>query len=71
MTNLKALREECGKTRKEVAAVLGVSIQAISNYESGNRRLSIEQILPLAQLYDVTTEEIIDAAVNSYYPSAQ
>lgn len=65
MTKLKALREECNKTRKEVANLLNVTTQAISNYEAGNRRISIEQILPLAELYGVTAEELIEAALNS------
>ena len=65
MTKLKALREECNKSRKEVADTLGVTIRAVAHYEDGDRRLSIEQILPLAKLYDVTVEEIIEAALNS------
>lgn len=70
MSNLKDLRIQSNKSQKEVATALGVSVQAISNYENSNRRLAIDQILPLAKLYDVTAEEIIEAALNSC-PSAR
>ena len=65
MSNLKDLRIQSNKSRKKVADTLGVTIRAVAHYEDGDRRLSIEQILPLAKLYDVTVEEIIEAALNS------
>lgn len=38
---LKELRVQNNKSRAEVAAVLGVTLQALSNYESGLRRINI------------------------------
>lgn len=63
--NLRSLREENKKTRAEIAQVLGVTQNAVTNYEMGIRRLSLEQVLSLAQLYGCAAEEIIRAALNS------
>ena len=62
---LKDLRKQSKKTLAEVANVLGVSIRAVSNYESGIRALNIMQIIPLAKLYEVSAEEIILAEEKS------
>lgn len=63
IVKLKTLREECGKTRKEAADALGVTVQSIARYENGDRQLALNQIFPLASLYGVSTEEIIIAAL--------
>ena len=49
-TTLRELREQSGKTRAEVANALGVTPNAITNYEYGKRRLSLEQVLLLLVL---------------------
>ncbi len=64
-TTLKDLRLENGKSRAEVAAALGVTTNAVTNYESGARRINIEQVLTLSKLYTLTAEEIIVAQLNS------
>lgn len=65
METLRELREQNGKSRAEVAAALGVTVQALSNYENGYRRIDIEQVLTLSKLYDCTAEEVINAQLNS------
>lgn len=62
---LRALRNGANKTCAEVAQVLGVSKTAIYNYEQGARRVSLEQVLALAKLYDVSEREVIEAQLNS------
>ena len=62
---LRELREQNGKSRAEVAAALGVTVQAVARYESGERWLKPEQILLLSNLYDESAEEIINAQINS------
>lgn len=64
-TTLRDLREQNGMTRADVAAALGVSYQAISNYEAGIRRVSLEHILALAGLYECSAEEVIRAQLSS------
>ena len=63
---LRELREEAGKTIADVAKALGVSVQAISNYEHGVRTVNLEQVLILAALFEETAEEIIKAQLNSH-----
>lgn len=65
MTTLRDLREENEKTLAEVASVLGVSVQSAYRYEQGIRRLSLDQVLKLSELYHITAEEIIKAQINS------
>lgn len=65
MTTLKTLREENGKSRAEVAAALGVTVTAISNYERGKRQISLEQVIILSKLYECSAEEVIAAQLNS------
>ena len=62
---LRELREECGLSRADVAAALGVTPNAITNYERGNRRLALEHILILAKIYEASAEDIIMAQLNS------
>ena len=62
---LKELRTENKKTVAEVAKALGVSPSAITNYESGIRRISLEHVLILSELYEESAEEIINAQLNS------
>lgn len=62
---LRELREQSGKSRAEVAAALGVTVNAISNYESGLRQISLLHVLNLAFLFGESAEEIIKAQLNS------
>ncbi|MDE7330287.1 MAG: helix-turn-helix domain-containing protein [Clostridia bacterium] len=64
-TTLKQLREENKKSRAEVAAALEVTVSALGNYEQGSRRIDIEQVLVLSELFMVTAEEIIYAQLSS------
>lgn len=62
---LKELRCKVKKTAAEVAAVLGVTLRAVYNYESGAREIDLEQVLALAEFYDVTEREVIEAQIES------
>lgn len=63
--NLKELRVQSKKTAAEVAAALGVTVQAVYNYENGYREISIRQVTSLAELFDVSEREVIDAQLES------
>ena len=65
MEDLRTLRKQAKKTATEVATVLGVVDRAYYRYENGTRRISLEQVLLLAELYDCTAEEIIYAQILS------
>ena len=62
---LRNLREQAGKSVKEVADALGVANPTFYNYERGLRKIGIEQLIPLSKIYDCTVEEIITAQLNS------
>ena len=62
---LKELRLHNKKTIAEVANVLGVSYQAVVNYESGIRSINLYQIIPLSNLFGESAETVINAQINS------
>lgn len=64
-TTLKDLRKENKKTLAEVASVLKVTIQTAYRYEQGTRRIGLEQVLMLSELYDCTAEQVIKSQLNS------
>ncbi len=62
---LRDLRLQAKKTCAEVAQALGVVFRAYYRYEQGVRRISLEQVLILAKLYEISAEEVIQAQLNS------
>ena len=68
---VKELRQQSKKTAAEVAEVLGVTVRAVYQYEQGMRSISLEQVLTLSKLYDVSTEEMITAQLKSNNRSTQ
>lgn len=62
---LRELRLQNKKTAAQVATALGVKLPTWYNYEQGFRRLNIEQIIPLAELFDVSEREVIEAQIDS------
>jgi transcriptional regulator with XRE-family HTH domain len=62
---LKELRKQSKKSAAEVAAVLGVARSTLGNYEQGLRWIHVAYIIPLAEFYDVTEREVIEAQIES------
>ncbi|WP_436739820.1 helix-turn-helix domain-containing protein [Streptomyces sp. BBFR102] len=58
---LRALRRERGVTLADLAATTGVSESTLSRLESGQRRASLELLLPLARTYDVPLDDLVGA----------
>lgn len=56
---LKKLRENKNMTQGDVAEALGVNTATISKYESNSLEPSIESIKKLANLYDITIDELL------------
>lgn len=46
-------------SQKEAAGVIGVSASIISNYESGERTPSLENLMALANLYKCSTDYLL------------
>ncbi|MFE9107305.1 helix-turn-helix domain-containing protein [Actinomadura geliboluensis] len=58
---LKQLRRRRGTTLSGLAEETGVSASTLSRLESGLRRPTLEQLLPLARAFRVTLDELVDA----------
>lgn len=58
---LKQLRLRRQVTLSDLAAQTGISISTLSRLETGVRRPTLEQLLPLARAYGVTLDELVDA----------
>jgi transcriptional regulator with XRE-family HTH domain len=58
---LRALRQEQGATLAGLSATTGISVSTLSRLESGQRRPTLELLLPLARAHQVPLDELVDA----------
>jgi len=58
---LRALRVQRGATLTELAESTGISISTLSRLESGQRKPTLELLLPLARAHQVPLDELVDA----------
>jgi transcriptional regulator with XRE-family HTH domain len=58
---LRTLRRQREITLADLSAQTGVSVSTLSRLESGDRRPTLELLLPLARAYGVTLDELVDA----------
>lgn len=58
-TRLRAARRARPLTLAEAAAATGISVSTLSRLETGGRRATLEQLLPLADLYEVSLDELV------------
>ncbi|WP_316525934.1 helix-turn-helix domain-containing protein [Kitasatospora brasiliensis] len=58
---LRALRRERGTTLAKLAATTGISLSTLSRLESGQRKPTLELLLPLAREYRVPLDELVGA----------
>jgi transcriptional regulator with XRE-family HTH domain len=58
---LRALRQERGVTLRDLSDETGISVSTLSRLESGQRRPTLEQLLPLARAHRVSLDELVDA----------
>ncbi len=56
---LKQHRTECKMTQEFVAEALGVSRQAVSKWENGTSDPSTTNLMAIAKLFGVSTEELL------------
>jgi len=56
---LRQLRRERGLTLAQVEEATGISASTVSRLESGNRRSTLELLLPLARVYGTTLDELV------------
>jgi len=58
---LRALRQQRGSTLAELAGATGISVSTLSRLESGQRRPTLELLLPLARAHQIPLDELVDA----------
>jgi transcriptional regulator with XRE-family HTH domain len=58
---LRALRVQRGATLGQLSATTGISVSTLSRLESGQRRPTLELLLPLARAHQVPLDELVDA----------
>jgi transcriptional regulator with XRE-family HTH domain len=58
---LRQVREQRGLTLTEAAGQTGISKSTLSRLENGQRRPSLELLLPLAQVYRVPIDDLVGA----------
>jgi len=58
---LKTLRVQHGVTLASLSGFTGISKSTLSRLETGQRRPSLELLLPLAQAYGVPLDELVGA----------
>jgi transcriptional regulator with XRE-family HTH domain len=58
---LRKIREQRGITLTDVAERTGISKSTLSRLENGQRRPSLELLLPLAQIYRVPLDDLVGA----------
>ncbi len=56
---LRQLRQERGGTLAELSRATSISVSTLSRLESGQRRPSLELLLPIARAYQVPLDELV------------
>lgn len=57
--NIRFFRKQAGLTQEELAARFGSRKTLISNYEIGRNTLDIETLWELADIFDITIDELV------------
>jgi transcriptional regulator with XRE-family HTH domain len=57
---IKKLREGAGITQERVAEILGVSRPTISQMESGEGKISAEELIKIANLFNLSVQSLLD-----------
>lgn len=58
-SNLKFFRKKKGYTQEQIAEKIGVSRQAVVKWEKGEALPDIENIIALAEIYEVTVDSLV------------
>ena len=62
--NLKPLRKQNGLTQEQIAEKLGVSRQTIAKWERGECLPDLENVIALADIYEVTVDSLVRNVVS-------
>ncbi len=62
---IRRLRRDHGMTQEELAEILGVTFQAVSKWENDTGMPDISQVVPLAYVFGVSTDELFGVSNKS------
>ena len=65
--NLRHYRNKLGLTQKQLAQKIGYTEKSVSKWESGNGLPTIEMVLKLADLFNVSLDELMFENTTCYY----
>lgn len=57
--HLKALREFYGYTQEQISSMLNIERSAYANYEAGKRIPSLDILIAIADLYQVSLDDLV------------
>lgn len=57
--NLRELRKVNSISQKELADKMSVSVKSISHWETKYTEPSLDQLITLANIFDITTDELL------------
>jgi transcriptional regulator with XRE-family HTH domain len=64
---VKNVREQRNYSQQYVASKLGVSQKAYSKIETGETKLSVDNLLKLTEILDTSVNELLDSVGNAVY----
>ena len=63
---IAALRQNAGLTQQQLAAIAGVSHQAVSKWESGAALPDIQTLLQITRFFGVTIEQLLESGADAH-----
>lgn len=63
------LRKDRGMTQQHLADYLGIASSSVSNYENGLNAPSVDVVIKLADLFDVSADYILCRTKGKYNPN--
>ena len=61
MSTMKDLRESVGLRQADVAGCVGVGARMYRRWENGDSEIPTGRLIPLARVFDVTLEDLLEA----------
>ena len=62
---IQARRKQCGYTQEQLADLMDVSIQMVSNLERGNKAIRIDNLIKLSEILSISTDYILTGKENA------
>lgn len=69
--NIRRFRKQNNMSQDELAEKLGVSRQSVSLWENGQTQPTIENIIALSKLFNITSDTLLGNVANAEVPQPQ